>query len=105
MMNDKDLEKMMNEQFLPPESSNLSARIIDAAKPQASKQSFGQKILESFAQALTIPKPALALASCLVIGLFVYGTIGTTNQTQDHDDIVTVDDFWSYVTDDNGNFL
>ena len=104
-MNNKDLEKIMREQFVPPASSNLSARIIDAAKPPVHKKSFGQSITESFARFLTIPKPALAVATCLMLGLFIYGTLDTNNTAQKNDDIITVDEFWSYVTDDEGNFL
>ncbi len=108
-MNDKDLNKVMNEKFVPPASSNLSARIIDAAKPPKTKQSFADRVSESFGRFLTIPKPALAIATAVILGLFTYGTMDTNTITQQpkqsSEEIITVDELWTYVTDDYGDFL
>lgn len=102
-MNDKELDNVLNQQHVPPAASNLSARIIDAAKV-LEQVSIIDKLKGKLYGIFLLPKPAYALAVFVLIGLIIYGVTEVPTQTVEPD-LIDAEELWTYLTDDNGNWL
>lgn len=66
-----DLEVILSRRAFVPARSNLAERIIAAAQVKPAKRGFDWRSWTSdVAELFVLPRPALALASVLLIGLF-----------------------------------
>lgn len=98
MNDDTDLNTMLNKRSVPPPSSNLASRIMEAARAEH-KTPLIQSILRDIADMLILPKPAYALAACLVIGLVLGMQIEFENAA------TTTQDLFSFVEIEEGDWL
>lgn len=83
-MDDRKLDQLLKDRYMPEAPSNLASRIIDASKnmPQDHDKSWSLGlggVLEGFTQLFKIPQPAfvfasVALLSVCALGLSVYNT-------------------------------
>ena len=93
-----DLDSLLKNRAVPEPSSNLSNRIIAASyteKPASLLNVFLQKAIEI----TSLPKPVMAFASIVIVGLFVaIPMMKTDNENKDIQ--VTQEYFASVMSDD-----
>lgn len=86
------MDNILNNRKIPTPSSNLSARIIAAATLRQNTPLW-QIILEEVGAMFYIPKPAYAVAFCLVLGI----VIGLQSEVEQASLITT--DWFSFIND------
>jgi hypothetical protein len=94
-MNDsQDLDQILQRRFIPSPASNLASRIIEAAREPKKKRRF--YLVQEIFQMMEIPRPAYALAVCLVIGLVLGIQIDNAVNISEQDllSFVEIDDDW-----------
>lgn len=69
-MSNKDFEDVLLKRSVPPSSSNLASRIIEAAKVK-NDVPFYQIIAHEVLSMIVLPRPAYVLATFLFIGLII----------------------------------
>lgn len=95
-MQDKDLDKLLQERFTPPPSTNLAERIIDTAPVKRQKE---KKSIASILDLLFMPKPALAFACVALLSVVFISTQKTDMLIQNSGEIVSEESF-AFVVDD-----
>jgi len=64
----KNIDGLLHERFVPSPSHNLAQRII-AASAQNPKRSFLSILMTELSEMFVIPRPAYAIAGCVLLGL------------------------------------
>ena len=95
-MSDRDdtkLEALLRSRGVPPPSGDLAARIVREARgiPQRQPVSFLDALSQLFAE-LPLPRPAVALAATLIVGI-VAGWAAPFDTADDEGDAVHVESF------------
>lgn len=74
---DTELEEIMNKRYIPEMRSNLAERIIEASLHHQAHGKTGLSLwLNTFSDALLLPKPAYVMAMIFVLGLLLGGLSG-----------------------------
>ncbi|NQZ13892.1 MAG: hypothetical protein HRT94_03565 [Alphaproteobacteria bacterium] len=96
-MQDKDLDKLLQERFTPPPSTNLAERIIDAVPSnKVTKGRSFTDILDLF----FMPKPALAFACVALLSVVFISAQQTDVVVPDSNDAVAQESFAFVVEDE-----
>lgn len=77
MNDDTRLNEILSKRDMPPPATNLASRIAEAAKIRKPGQSLPDIIMQEIAAMIVIPRPAYAIAACLIFGLIIGSQIGT----------------------------
>ncbi len=90
---DRKLEALLRSRGAPPPSGDLAARIVREARriPQRQRVSFLDALAQLFAD-LPLPRPAVALAATLIVGM-VAGWTAPFDGADDEVDAVHVESF------------
>lgn len=90
---DARLEALLRSRSAPPPSSDLAARIAREARriPQRQPATPGEVLSRLFAE-LRLPRPAVALAATLIVGI-VAGWAMPFDTAEDEVDVVSVESF------------
>lgn len=96
MNDDTDLNNILHKNEVPPPSTNLAARIIEAATVQK-ETPFIHVAVQEIMNMIILPRPAYALATCLIFGLAIGFQIDT--------EAVSVLDLFSFTEIEEGDWL
>ena len=97
MNDDADLNKILLKRAMPAPNSNLVSRIAAAATINQ-KASLVGIIMQEVMGMIVIPRPAYALAVCLIFGLIIGSQIGG-------DISVATQDWFSFADIEEGDWL
>lgn len=97
MTKEKSIDGMLKNRFVPNPSSNLSARII-AAAARHPERSFWEIFFSEFSDMFIMPRPAFALAACLLLGLALALQVPV-------EQAIDQTDYFSFLTFDDGGWL
>lgn len=94
---DKEFENILNSRNVPEAPGNLAYRIIEAAKQKPKTQAAGSvsgPFWDMFAEMFILPKPAVALALALLVGLTLgFGSMNPAEvQLQDLSSLLQIED-------------
>lgn len=71
-MNDRRFEALLQSRYMPEPSSNLSERIIEAARMHRAQGRSGSGLwMRAFWDAFLLPHPAYVMAAVFAIGMFL----------------------------------
>lgn len=98
MNDDTNLNKILLKRDIPAPSSSLASRITTAATTTNQKAPLLDIIIKEVMGMIVIPRPAYALAACLVFGLIIGSQIGV-------DTSVTTQDWFSFADIEEGDWL
>lgn len=97
MNDDRELDRILSKREMVSPASNLSSRIVAAAKSRQNI-SIWDRFVNEIMEMLLIPRPAYVLAAFLVIGLFI--GLGVES-----DSAASVQDWLSFAEIDEGEWL
>jgi len=97
-MSEKKFDHILTERFVPPPSTNLSERIISAALNSAQTKPFWVVCIEQFLDMFVIPRPAYALAFCILFGVVLGAQIPLESE-------LYTQDYFSFLTYNEGDLL